>query len=212
MSAQSTLGFVRPIEPEDRLRADFYALFARLFFAAPDAELLQTMGTAPLLSDEVDAAPLATAWARLAAAASVMDVEAARDEYETLFGGVGKSLVTLFASYYASHNTPGEATRYLVELRAALDANGIALKSDTGVPEDHCSAVFETMRLLIAGSDELPPATRDDGQAFYKRFIAPFHTTWCAAITHQSVANFYRAVAECAHAFLAIEDEAIAIA
>ena len=50
----STLGFVRPIEPEDRLRADFYALFARLFFAPPDADLLQTMGSAPLLSDEVD--------------------------------------------------------------------------------------------------------------------------------------------------------------
>ena len=212
MIEQSTLGFVRPIEPEDRLRADFYALFARLFFAAPDADLLRTMGSAPLLSNEVDDAPLATAWARLAAAASVMDAEAARDEYETLFGGVGKSLVTLFASYYASHNTPGEATRYLVDLRAELDAKGIALKSETGVPEDHCAAVFETMRLLIAGSEEIAPTTREAGQAFYKRFIAPFHEQWCAAITHQSVANFYRAVAECAHAFLAIEDEAIAIA
>ena len=30
----------RPLEPEDQARADFYALLARLYSAAPDASLL----------------------------------------------------------------------------------------------------------------------------------------------------------------------------
>ena len=212
MTGEANIAFARPVEPEDRVRADFYALFARLFFAPPDAGLLRTMGNAPFLSDEADAAPLATAWARLAAAARVMDPEAARDEFETLFGGVGKSMVTLYASYYASANTPGAAGQYLVDLRADLGAKGIALLTGMGIPEDHCSALFETMRLLIAGSEEMPPASTAAEQAFYKCFISPFHATWCAAIMHQSVANFYRTVAECASVFLAIEDESLAIA
>ena len=215
VASAAPVGFVRPIDPEDRLRADFYALFARLFFAAPDADLLRTMGKAPLLADtgdDGDDTPLPIAWARLAAAARVMDPDAAHDEFDALFGGVGKSAVTLFASYYATANTPGAAGQYLVDLRADLARLGIALRADTGIPEDHCAALFETMRLLIAGSDDLPPAPLESQHAFYKRFIARFHTTWCAAITQQSVANFYRAVAECAGAFLAIEDEAIAVA
>ena len=45
----ATVAFAPAIEPEDQVRADFYALFARLFFAAPDAALLSTMGSAPFL-------------------------------------------------------------------------------------------------------------------------------------------------------------------
>jgi hypothetical protein len=78
MSA-STIGFVHRLEPEDQVRADFYALLARLYFSAPDSELLRIMGSAPLLAAEADAAALAIAWAKLAAAARVMDAEAAQD-------------------------------------------------------------------------------------------------------------------------------------
>jgi TorA maturation chaperone TorD len=174
------------------------------------------MGNAPLLSGDldvgVDDTPLAIAWAKLAAASRVMDPAAAHEEYEALFGGVGKSAVTLFASAYASANSPGEATRFLVDLRADLVRRGIAMRHQSGVPEDHCSALFETMRLLIGGDGEISPAGLESQNSFFQRFIAPFYATWCAAIMHHSVANFYRAVAECVNAFLAIEDESLAIA
>ena len=210
--SSATIDFTRPVEPEDQVRADFYALFARLFFAVPDAALLRTMGNAPLLSDEADASPLAIAWARLAAAARVMDPDAAAEEYDALFGGVGKSLISLFASYHASNNTPGTAGQFLVDLRADLASRGIALQTGQSVPEDHCSALFETMRLLIAGNDEMAPQSINEQRAFFGRFIAPFFTTCCNAIRETPVANFYRTVAECTSAFLAIEDESLAIA
>ena len=34
------------VSPEDRARADFYALIARLFYAGPDAALLVAVGAA----------------------------------------------------------------------------------------------------------------------------------------------------------------------
>ena len=211
MSA-STIGFVPRLEPEDRLRADFYALLARLYFSAPDMDLLRVMGTAPLLAAEADSARLAVAWARLAAAARVMDPDAAQDEYAALFGGVGKSLISLFASYYAAENAPGVAGQFLVDLRTELAHSGLGLQSGQSLPEDHLSALFETMRLLIEGNGEGGPRPLAGQQAFFRRFIAPCYGKCCNAIENTPIANFYKTVSECTVIFLAIEDESFAIA
>lgn len=210
--ATATISFAPAVEPEDRVRADLYALFARLYFSAPDDGLLRTMGNAPLLTSDDDASRLAITWARLAAASRVMDPEAAADEYDALFGGVGRSLISLFGSYYASANTPGTAGQFLVDLRAELVNLGFALQSGQSTPEDHCSALFETMRLMITGDDDTPPRSVDEQLRFFKRFIGPWFSACCSAIRNSSVANFYRTVAECTEAFLAIEDESLAIA
>ena len=89
------------VEPEDQARADFYALLARLFSAPPDAALLAAISAAPALalvrSDgdaDVDrtAVELGRAWDELRSASAAVDVDAAREEYETLFIGVGRFL------------------------------------------------------------------------------------------------------------------------
>lgn len=208
----STIAFAPHLEPEDRVRADFYALLARLYFSAPDAPLLRMMGSAPLLAAEADAAGLAIAWARLAAAARVMDPDAARDEYAALFGGVGKSLVSLFVSYYAAADAPGVAGQFLVDLRAELANLGLGLQTGKNLPEDHLSALFETMRLLIEGHETSGPRTLAEQQKFFRQFIGPWYAKCCGAITQTSIANFYKIVGECTVAFLAIEDESFAIA
>jgi TorA maturation chaperone TorD len=211
MSA-STIGFAPRLEPEDRVRADFYALLARLYFSAPDGQLLRTMGTAPLLAAEADSARLALAWARLSAAAGVMDPDAAHDEYEALFGGVGKSVISLFGSFYVGAHAPGSAGQFLVELRAALADLGLGLQTGQSMPEDHLSALFETMRLLVEGNAAAGPRTVAEQLAFFKKFIAPWYAKCCSAIVETPIANFYKTVAECAHAFLEIEYESFAIA
>lgn len=211
MSA-STIGFVPCLEPEDRVRADFYALLAQLYFSAPDAQLLRIMGTAPLLTAEADSGRLAVAWARLSAAARVMDPDAAQDEYDALFGGVGKSVISLFGSFYAGAHAPGSAGQLLVELRAALADLGLGLQVGLSMPEDHLSALFETMRLLVAGKADSGPRSLAEQQAFFKKFIAPWYAKCCSAITETPIANFYKTVAECTVAFLAVEDESFAIA
>jgi TorA maturation chaperone TorD len=206
------IGFVPRPEPEDRARADFYALLARLYLSAPDARLLHSIGAAPPLAAEADSGRLAVAWARLSAAARVMDRDAAQDEYDALFGGVGKSAVSLFGSYYADALAPGSAGQFLVALRAALAELGLGLQTGQNMPEDHLSALFETMRLLIERNDPSGPRNLARQRAFFGKFVAPWYAKCCGAICIPSVANFYRTVAECTDAFLAVEEESFAIA
>ena len=210
--SDATIGFAPQIEPEDHVRADLYALFARLYFSAPDAELLRMIGSAPLLAEEADSGRLAMAWARLCAACRVMDAEAAVDEYEALFGGVGKPAISLYGSFYASAQAPGTAGQFLVDLRANLSDLGLGLQRGLNLPEDHLSGLFETMRILIAGNENAPPRTLAEQHAFFKRFIASWFSKCCTAITGAAIANFYKTVGECTDAFLAVEDESFAIA
>ena len=208
----ATIGFAARLEPEDRARADLYALFARLYFSAPDAELLRMIGTAPLLADESDSGRLAVAWARLCAACRVMDADAASEEYEALFGGIGKPAISVYGSFYASADSPGTAGQFLVDLRAALAELGLGLRHGLNLPEDHLSGLFETMRILISGNENSTPRTLAEQRAFFERFIASWYAKCCTAIAGAAIANFYRIVAECTEAFLAIEDESFAIA
>ena len=80
----------RALAPEETARADFYALLGRLFQAAPDDALLHQLAQASPIPADGDPG-LAKAWQDLVNASSVMDAPAALDEYEALFGGVGKS-------------------------------------------------------------------------------------------------------------------------
>ena len=57
----------RRIEPEDQVRADFYALLANVFYRAPDARLLQAMVVSAEPAGEA-ADDLSRAWNALAAA------------------------------------------------------------------------------------------------------------------------------------------------
>jgi TorA maturation chaperone TorD len=206
------IGFAPQLEPEDRARADFYALLARLCFSAPDGALLHLLGSAPPLAADADSTRLAVAWARLCAASRVLDPAAVQEEYDALFGGVGKSLISLFGSYYAAAEAPGSAGQFLVELRATLADLGLALQAGQNMPEDHLSALLETMRLLIAGNADTGARTVAEQAAFFSKFIAPWYAKCCSAITNSTIANTYQLVAECTDAFLAIEDESFAVA
>ena len=62
----------RALAPEEAARADFYALLARLFHAAPDAALLASLGAAGPIPAGGDVA-LAKAWDDLVHASAVMD-------------------------------------------------------------------------------------------------------------------------------------------
>jgi TorA maturation chaperone TorD len=209
---EQPVSVVDPIDPEDRLRADFYALFARLYLEYPDQQLLRMIGNAPLLDTQASEAPLPIAWERLSAGARVMDAAAAADEFEALFGGIGKSLVPLFGSHYVGENAPDAGGHFLVELREALRDLGVGLQAGQNVPEDHPSALFETMRLLIAGNESADPRDVETQRTFFRRFIAPWYDSCCSAIAETSLANFYRLVAECTSAFLAVEKESFEMA
>ena len=203
------------LEPEDQARADFYALLARLYAAAPDAGLLSAIAGAPPLATTTHtgetgdvAVALARAWDDVRAASAAMDPAAATQEYDELFVGAGKVEVNLHASHWLAG---AMMQRPLAEVRAALAVMGLGRRPDATMIEDHLAALCETMRLLVTGHDERRPASVADQRAFFERHMAPWIADCCAAIEANPVANYYRPVAKFTKVLLALERDSFAI-
>jgi len=210
--SEGTVTVGRPLAPEDEARAEFYALLAGLFARAPDASLLAAIAGAPSLAPPAHAQDdqgdtLAGAWERLRGASVAMDPEAARDEFQTLFVGVGRSEVSLYASHYLGP----QSGRPLAEIRASLAALGLGRRPESSEFEDHLSTVLETMRMLVAGDGERPPVSIAEQQDFFGRHVGPWALECCAAISANPVANYYRQVAQFADRFLALERDSFAV-
>ena len=93
---------------------------------------------------------LAGPWQALVAAANATTEEAAADEYDALFQGVGKPEIFLYGSFYL---TGFLNERPLVQLRHDLRELGLTRDAARVETEDHVAFVFEVMRYLIAGDD-----------------------------------------------------------
>ena len=199
-----------PIAPEEQARADFYALLARLYAAAPDAALLSSIAVCDELSADAEGEAgraLAETWRRLIAASTAMDPAAAADEYQTLFIGVGKSEVSAHASAYVKF--PGSSP--LIEVRAALARLGLARQSGVNIYEDHLAAVCETMRVLITGAGGGEPFAFAQQREFFESHVKPWVLDCCTAIQNSPIANYYRRVAEFTQLFMVIERDSFAI-
>ena len=203
-----TVAMPHPLPVEDSVRADLYALVARLFAAPPDGTFLATLAAAPELPDD-PGAPLAAPYNALLRASRAMDAAAAEQEYTDLFIGVGKSDVNLHASHWLSGFM---IDKPLAELRAVLAGLGLERREAATMLEDHLAAVAETMRLLVAGGDGRPPSPLDVQRAFFDAWIASWAFGCCGAISGSPLANYYRPAAEFTKAFLAIERDSFAMA
>ncbi len=196
------------LEPEDQARADFYALLARLYATAPDAPLLAAIAAAPSLAPgDGEANGIGSAWDSLRAASAVVDPAAAGEEFQTLFVGVGRSEVSLYGSHYLGP----QSGRPLAEIRATLAALGLARRAANSEFEYHLSVVLETMRMLVAGDAERPPARIADQRAFCDRHVLSWALDCCTAISQCPLANYYREVALFTRCFLALERDSFAI-
>jgi TorA maturation chaperone TorD len=204
-SGVAPLQFHLPTAAEDRARAGYYALLARLFYAGPDAALLEAIGTADEIVADGAASGLAGAWNALAAAARAMDWEAAQLEYDAVFLGTGKADVTPYASYYLSETG---REKILVRVKAELADMGLARAENAREPEDHFAGLFEVMRHLISGSDD---AALQKQKSFFIHFIAPSYSAFCGAISGSTKTNFYRYVGDFARMFLDIETESLKV-
>jgi len=200
------LKFQPPEVPEDKARAGYYALLARLFYAGPDAALLATIGSDDEIAGGAEQSALAGAWSKLAAAARAMEAEAARLECDELFVGTGKAEVTPYASYYLAETG---REKILARLRGELAAWGLARSAGAHEPEDHMAALFDVMRHLISlGSDDVALQKQ---QQFFERYLARSFPGFCGAISKSETADFYKHVAHFAESFLAVEAEALKV-
>jgi TorA maturation chaperone TorD len=199
----------RPLPAEEAARADFYALLSRLFLGAPDAKLLQTLAIAPSIEADGADPALAKAWAELARASAAFDADAAQEEYEKLFVGVGKAPVSIYSASYRPGATAMDHPRVL--LRADLAALGLAPREGVSEPEDHFAALFETMRVLVAGVGGSEPAPVEEQKRFFERHVKSGAANFLAATRLAQDANYYRKVAAVGEAFLAIEEESFSL-
>jgi len=208
--APATSAMPGPVAAEDQVRADFYALLAHLYGAAPDAVLLATIAAAnPLrvVGQGGAARDLAASWRALLAASVATDAAAAAEEYQCLFIGVGKSEVSLYASGYL--DSAGNSV--LAELRATLARLGLGRQVGVNVYEDHLTAICETMRVLIGGAPGIAPCPIAQQREFFAVYVMSWVTPCCNAIKISPHANYYRRVAEFTDFFVAIERDSLAI-
>ena len=197
----------RAIEPEDQVRADFYALLASLFYRAPDESMLRAM----MLSAEPEgeeADTLAKAWVALADVSGVVSHAAVEEEYQTLFVGVGRPPLMLFGSFYLAGFMNEKP---LAELRGDLRACGFARAPSITEPEDHLAALCDVMRAMILGDVANPPASIEQQRQFFAKHLQPWVHQCCAAIMQNEKSNYYRRVAAFADAFFEIELQAFAM-
>ena len=192
----------RPLSTEDSARANFYALLARLLASGPDDALLGHLATAQPLPEGADAA-LAQAWQSLVDASNEADADAACDEYDTLFVGVGKAPVSIYAGFHAGAPAVDHPR---VRMQADLAALGLE-RTATGEPEDHYALIFETMRVLVAGGAGRDAAPLAEQERFFDRHVRPGAARFFAAVGAAREADYYRRVAAWGAAFIALEDE-----
>jgi TorA maturation chaperone TorD len=193
----------RAVPPEDAARGDFYALLARLFVAAPDAALLSSLAAADPIPAEGDPT-LARAWQGLVDASSVMDPDAARDEFAALFEGVGKAEVSVYAGFYGGAPSIDHPR---VRIQADLAALGLARPETVTEPEDHYSGLFEVMRVLVAGGAARGAGPVAEQKRFFETHLKPGAGRFFAAVGRAPGANYYRHVAAVGAAFIALESE-----
>lgn len=206
MSAIQVVSFPEPqqIVVEDQVRADFYALLAHLFYRAPDIRLLQAIALLPGIAGE-GSEDLVSSWQALATAAALIPEEAVREEYQTLFIGVGRPPVMLYGSFYLAGFM---MEKPLADLRADLIRLGFQRNSAVTEPEDHLAALCDVMRAMILGSLAVLPADVERQREFFLRHLQPWAVACCDAVIAHQQANFYRRVAAFSKAFFALEAHA----
>jgi TorA maturation chaperone TorD len=185
---------------EETARAEVYGLLAALFYAAPSAELLAQLRVA------VTEAPAAGGfleepWRRVVGTVRELSDRDVANEYDALFGGIGKPEIYLFGSYYLSGFLNEKP---LAVLRGDLAALGLARDESVSDTEDHFACVCEVMRYLIAG-DDVEIANLTQQQKFFSAHLLPWASAMCDAITAHPKARFYAALAAFTAAFVSVE-------
>ena len=185
---------------EETARAEVYGLLAQMFYASPAPELVADLQIA-VTDAPVTGGFLEEPWRRLVGAARATTATAIADEYDTLFGGVGKPEVYLYGSHYLSGFLNEKP---LANLRASLAELGLARDDAMPETEDHFAYLCEVMRYLIAG-DDVAVANLTHQRAFYATHVQPWSGALCDAIAQHPKAHFYAVLAEFTRAFLSVE-------
>ncbi len=189
------------LEPEDLARANLYGLVSRLFYGPADPSLLAEVSNSPFGEGEEDGGEaLIAAWRDVREACRNAYPAVVRQEYDSLFIGVGRAPVTPYLSAYAEPSAPD---RYLVRLREQLAVWGLARREQVYEMEDHVSGASDVMRWLIEAGRSL-----DEQRGFFGTFVYPGAGPLFVAVQKAPSGTFYQCVANFSLAFFELEKAA----
>jgi len=201
-SDSATDGAAAAAAAEQGRRAALYSLLAGLLRSAPNEPVLEY--TRQLQDDAGgDRVELPLALSTLALAARHSAVESLRDEYHTLFIGLGRGELVPYGSWYQ--------TGFLMEkplglLRADLRRLGFERADDVHEPEDHIAALCEVMALLI--QDGVP---LEQQRQFFDSHLGNWAADFFADLAEAQAAVFYKSVARLGRAFLSLESRYLSL-
>ena len=197
-----------PLQPSSALdeevaRAEMYGLLATLFYQPPGTELLAQLQAAVTEAPE-QGGFLEEPWRALVAQARSMTPGEIGQEYNALFGGVGKPEVYLFGSHYLSGFLNEKP---LARLRHDLSTLGLGRDETTMFDtEDHVSYVMEVMRFLVAGED-VSVSNLTQQAKFFADHVQTWLPALCDAIQAHPQARFYAALSALTRTFISIETQ-----
>lgn len=195
------LSFASADHSEELARAELYGLLARLWMAPPDAELLARFRV--VVTETPEGGLLEAPWHALVSALRATTPEAAADEYDALFGGVGKPEVFLYGSFYLAGFLNEKP---LAALRTDLATLGLTRDAGRGETEDHIAYGCEVMRYLIAG-DDITVCNLEQQRRFFRGHLQTWVGDLCDAVEAHPRAQIWRAVAQLTRVFLDIETQ-----
>jgi len=188
---------------EDRLRASWYSLLARLLAAPADDGVLAVLRG---LGD--DDTELGAALRALKAAAEASSLGTIEQEFFDLFIGVGKGELVPYGSYYLTgflHEKP------LARLRDDMAKLGIARSEGVPESEDHIAALCDMMAGLITGAFGAP-ADLAIQRKFFDDHIGCWAPRFFENLEAAPSAAFYMPVGTLGRLFVAVESQAFAMA
>ncbi len=189
---------------EETARAEMYGLLAMLYLSPPSAEVWQALRVA-VTEAPASGAFLEEPWRQLVGQARDLTLNQVNQEFDDLFGGVGKPDIDLFGSV---HQVGFLNERPLVALRDDLAEIGLVRSPEANLAsEDHIAYLCEVMRFLIAG-DDVAVCNLTRQQAFFNTHLHPWVDALCDAIEAHPKARFYRALAGLTRAFVSVERQA----
>ena len=195
---------VAPIEiaEEDALRADMYDFIASLLRTEPSDDLV-----AQIALLQGDKTPIGSACLTLAHLAKTIDNELIRNEYVSLFIGVGRGEILPFASYYL---TGFLNDKPLANLRAEMSKIGIVRTEGVKEPEDHIASLFDIMSGLIRGRFGKSFSVGEQAE-FFNKHIEPWAGLLMRDIEAAKTVVFFAPVGTIGKAFLEIESAAFSM-
>lgn len=189
---------------EDRARGNVYALLGNLLAAPPDNGLLADL--AAISPDPSDRSLLAASWKMLGEAAARATVPDLRDEYQSLFIGLGRGEIVPYGSWYL---TGFLMEQPLARLRGDLAELGIERNAGVREPEDHAGALCDAMAIMIAGDD---PTPLERQARFFAQHLEPWMERFFRDLQRADSARFYRSVGLLGEQFMEIERQAFGMA